>query len=141
MDKSIFIRTIEKNDTYAIVKLSDQLGYQVSSNEVDFLISAILEDKKQWAFVAIKENQIIGFVHAFYALRLTTPAFIEIAGLVVSEKERSQGIGKQLVEYIEQNIAENLKVRVRCNSERKNAHRFYLSNGYLKQKEQIVFVK
>ena len=135
------IREITSTDVHDIVSLSDELGYQINSVEVDFLIKSILDDKKQWAFVALKNEVIVGFVHAFYALRLTTPAFIEIAGLVVSEKERSQGIGQQLVEYVEQNLAKDLKVRVRCNSERKDAHRFYTNLGYTKQKEQFVFKK
>lgn len=137
----IQIREITPNDVASIVKLSDELGYKINEMEVTRLISAIIQDDKQWAFVAIKNNTIVGFVHAFYALRLTTLAFIEIAGLVVSNNERSQGIGQQLVKYIEQNIAKNLKVRIRCNNERKDAHRFYLNLGYTQQKQQLVFVK
>ncbi|MGE0560832.1 MAG: GNAT family N-acetyltransferase [Flavobacteriales bacterium] len=137
----IQIREITPNDIASIVSLSDELGYKINEMEVTTLISAIIQDDKQWAFVAVKNNTIVGFVHAFYALRLTTPAFIEIAGLVVSSKERSQGIGQQLVEFIEQNIAKNLKIRIRCNSTRKDAHRFYSNLGYARQKEQIVFVK
>lgn len=141
MSQLISIRTIEKQDNDAIVKLSHELGYQIQKNDVDFLIQAILEDKKQWAYVAIKNNNIIGFIHAFYALRLTTQPFIEIAGLIVSEKERSQGVGQKLVEYIEENLVENMKVRIRCNSNRVDAHRFYNNLGYTQQKEQKVFVK
>jgi predicted N-acetyltransferase YhbS len=141
MENQLTIREIKPSDTQEIVELSNQLGYSISSNEAHILLKEIIEDEKQWAFVACKNDSIIGFVHAFYALRLTTPAFIEIAGLVVSEKERSQGIGQQLVEHIEQNIAKELKVRVRCNSERNDAHRFYANLGYTKQKEQFVFVK
>ena len=141
MDASISIRAIKKEDCNAIVSLSDELGYKVTPEIVDFLITSILDDDKQWAFVAIKNNNIVGFVHAFYALRLTTPPFIEIAGLVVSAKERSQGIGQQLVKYVEQKLAGDMKVRIRCNSERKDAHRFYFNLGYTKQKEQLVFVK
>ena len=141
MNTPILIREITPNDVNDIVGLSDELGYKINVEEVSILTSLIIKDEKQWAFIAIKNNIIVGFVHAFYALRLTTPAFIEIAGLVVSTKERSQGIGKQLVEYIEQNIAKDLKVRIRCNSTRKDAHRFYANLGYAKQKEQFVFVK
>ena len=141
MNSFIEIRAIDTNDVDAVVRLSDELGYKITSNEVAFLITSIINDDKQWAFVALKNKAVVGFVHAFYALRLTTPAFIEIAGLVVSENERSQGIGQQLVKHIEQNIAKNLKVRIRCNSERKNAHRFYLNLGYTLQKQQLVFVK
>lgn len=141
MNEPIQIRAVERNDAQIIVDLSDELGYQISEETVFFLIDAILKDEKQWAFVASKENKVIGFVHAFYALRLTTPPFIEIAGLVVSEKERSNGVGKLLVEHVEKNCALDLKVRVRCNSDRKDAHRFYLNNEYKRQKEQIIFVK
>ncbi|MCB0402589.1 MAG: GNAT family N-acetyltransferase [Flavobacteriales bacterium] len=137
----INIRPINTEDLDSIVQLSHELGYPVSTEIVEQLIREIIEDEKQWAFVAVKENTIVGFVHAFYALRLTTPPFIEIAGLVVSEKERSQGIGHQLVQYVEQHLAQDRKVRVRCNSDRHDAHRFYLQNGYHKQKEQLVFVK
>ncbi len=137
----MLIRGININDTIAVVSLSDELGYQVTEKVVDFLIDSIISDEKQWAFVAEIDGKVIGFIHAFYALRLTTPPFIEIAGLVVSEKERSKGVGKKLVEHVELNCAQDLKVRVRCNSNRKDAHRFYLNNGFSKQKEQFVFKK
>ena len=141
MAEEVTIRNISVNDSNSIVKLSNELGYTISLTEVDFLIESIINAKKQWAFVALKSNKIVGFVHAFYALRLTTPAFIEIGGLIVSENERAQGIGQMLVEHVEQNLDHNLKIRIRCNMERKDAHRFYANLNYQKQKEQIVFVK
>ncbi len=44
------------------------------------------------AFVAIIEGKIIGWIHAFKALRIETKPFIEIGGLVVDEIYREKKV-------------------------------------------------
>jgi GNAT superfamily N-acetyltransferase len=84
---------------------------------------------------------VLGYIHCFNALRLTSKPFNEICGLVVDEKERGKGIGKLLVKQVESLFQDNRKIRVRCNSKRKLAHKFYCDLNYTLSKEQKIFEK
>ena len=121
--------------------LSKQLGYEISLNDTIANISEVLSSKTHVAFVAIENNEVVGWIHAFKTTTIESLPFIELAGLVVDEKQRGKGIGKILIEKIkewckEQNV---LSLRVRSNVKRKEAHRFYLNNGFKEIKEQKVF--
>jgi GNAT superfamily N-acetyltransferase len=72
---------------------------------------------------------------------LESNPFVEVGGLVVDENYRSKGIGKKLVEQIKQWCVEKhiSTLRVRSQVKRKEAHQFYLANGFTEIKEQKVF--
>jgi len=141
MAKEISIRHLQHTDGAAITTLSRQLGYQVSEGILQQQIHAIIAHPDHQAFVAEKANEILGYIHGFKALRLTTEPFFEIGALVVADQERRKGIGKMLVEYIEKNALGCSKVRIRCNRLRTGAHHFYQNLSYLERKEQKVFEK
>ncbi|WP_371805553.1 GNAT family N-acetyltransferase [Candidatus Lokiarchaeum ossiferum] len=139
--KNVKIRAISINDCDAITSLTNQLGSDVSSDVVKEQMNEILKKSDHFAFVAVLKDQVVGYIHCFTAIRLTSKPFIEICGLVVNEKERGNGIGKLLVEHIEGLFNENNKIRVRCNSKRKLAHNFYHNLNYNLRKEQKIFEK
>jgi GNAT superfamily N-acetyltransferase len=121
--------------------LSKQLGYEISLDDTIANISEVLSLKNHTAFVAIENNGVVGWIHAFKTTTIESLPFIELAGLVVDEKQRGKGIGKILVEKIkawckEQDVS---SLRVRSNVKRKEAHQFYLNNGFKEIKEQKVF--
>jgi GNAT superfamily N-acetyltransferase len=121
--------------------LSKQLGYEISLDDTIANIKEVLSSKNHTAFVAIENNKVVGWIHAFKTTTIESLPFIELAGLVVDEKQRGKGVGKILVEKIkewckEQNV---LSLRVRSNIKRKEAHQFYLNNGFKEIKEQKVF--
>jgi GNAT superfamily N-acetyltransferase len=103
----------------------------------------MLGSKEHFVRVAVVENKIVGWIHAFKTVRIETTPFIEIGGLVVDKDFRGKGIGKKLVDVISQWCEhENISsLRVRCNIKRKEAHLFYLGIGFNETKEQKVFEK
>jgi GNAT superfamily N-acetyltransferase len=141
MAKEIYIRHLQQTDGAAIAALSIQLGYRVKEDVLQQQIDAIIAHPEHQVFVAMKANEIVGYIHGFKGLRLTTEPFFEIGALVVAEQERQIGIGKMLVEHVERNALRCSKVRVRCNRLRIGAHQFYQNLSYLERKEQKVFEK
>ncbi len=139
--KDIKIRPISINDYEMVTLLTNQLGSKTTNEIVNKQIEEIIINPDHDAFVAEKDNIIIGYIHCFKAIRLTTKPFIEICGLVVDEKERGNGIGKSLVKYIEELYSKEYVIRVRCNSKRELAHKFYQILDYKLKKEQKVFEK
>jgi GNAT superfamily N-acetyltransferase len=136
----ITIRNILISDASSVSRLSEQLGYSLSENTGDN-IKNILALTDHIAFVAIDDKEVVGWVHAFKTTTIESSPFIELAGLVVDEKYRGNGIGKKLVEYVKQWCAGKKisLLRARSNVKRKEAHKFYLDLGFTEIKEQKAF--
>lgn len=137
----IQIEPITLRHAQAVQKLSQQLGYALFLNEIENNIKEVIINNDHVAFVAIANGEVAGWIHAFRAFLLESNPFIEIGGLIVDENYRSSGIGKKLVERIKQWCAEKQisTLRVRSQLKRKEAHQFYLANGFTEIKEQKVF--
>ncbi len=135
------IRKIAVEDAESIAVLSEQLGYSLPIAETVERIKEIISREDHVAFVASENEKIFGWIHAFKAVLLESRPFIEIGGLVVDEDFRGKGIGKKLVQSVQQWSAEkNInEIRVRSHVKRKGAHQFYTAIGFTEIKEQKVF--
>jgi GNAT superfamily N-acetyltransferase len=134
------IRSIVKEDFESIASLSNELGYIINPQDLLVQLKTILKDGNHHLFGAIKDNKLVGYIHSTQVIGLTSLPFTEIMALIVCEKERGNGIGKQLVKKIE-NVCSDKKLRVRCNSKRELAHKFYYNMNFSLNKEQKVFEK
>ena len=135
------IQALSMADAEMLAELSQQLGYKTEVNNLFIRTNEILQSKNDSIFVATAEDKIIGFINAFKTVRIETPVFIEIAALVVDEKNRKQHIGENLIAAAVK-WADGLgihKIVVRCNVLRKETHRFYERLGFVEVKEQKVF--
>jgi len=134
-------RTLKIEDAEDINRLSGQLGYPSSLSETEISIKAIITHPGHCSFVAITEETIIGWIHGFYALRLESPPFVEIGGLVVDENYRNMQTGKKLIELVKEwAITQEVgKLKVRCQTKRTGSHQFYLKAGFIQTKEQKIF--
>ncbi len=139
--EKIQIRKIQKSDSSTIAELSAQLGYKVTSSEIFEQIVKLNDHNDHFAFVAVLEDEIVGYIHGVRTLRLTTSPFIEITGLIVREKYRGKRVGCKLVKHLEEQITVSKKIRVRCNVKRELAHKFYENLSYSEKKEQKIFEK
>jgi GNAT superfamily N-acetyltransferase len=137
----IQIKSISREHAPGVQRLSEQLGYPLSLVEIENNITEIIPANDHVAFVAVIDKKAVGWVHAFKVLFIESKPFIEIGGLVVDENYRSMGIGKKLIERIKQWCLEKqiATLRVRSQVKRKEAHQFYLNNGFSEIKEQKVF--
>lgn len=137
----IRIEPIAPQHALDVQRLSEQLGYRLNIHEIENNIEEVALSNDHIAFVAATEERPVGWIHAFKAVFLESKPFVEIGGLVVDESHRGKGIGKILVESIKQWCVEKQisTLRVRSQVKRKEAHRFYVSNGFAEIKEQKVF--
>lgn len=123
-----------------LADLAIQLGYPSTEKEILERLDSIFRANDHLVIAAIQNENVVGWIHAFIAYRLESDPFVEIGGLVVDDKLRSQGIGSSLVKEIKSWAAENncSKIRVRTNSKRKDAPKFYKKLGFEKVKEQLI---
>jgi len=135
------IRLAEMGDARAIAELSAQWGYQLTYEKTERLLNGILHNQEHAIFVLSQENQMTGWIHGIYSLRVESDPFVEIGGLVVDKDFRRQGSGKFLVnKIIEWSLSRNCHlIRVRCNIIRREANAFYGAIGFNEIKQQKVY--
>ncbi|MEZ4805067.1 MAG: GNAT family N-acetyltransferase [Bacteroidia bacterium] len=137
------IRQATIQDCVQIAELSKQLGYETSSSLMKDRLNKIIKDSDHTILIANDDNEVLGWIHAFFTLRVETDPFVEIGGLVVSEIHRNKGVGKLLVDA----ITEWAKtkpcdlIRVRSNTIRIESHVFYKQLNFILKKEQKVYDK
>jgi GNAT superfamily N-acetyltransferase len=134
----VLYRNAELKDAKGISLLTCQLGYSVTAGATAGYLKMILEKSIGQIIVAETENKPVAWVHVNYSASIESGPYCEIIGLVVDEKKRSKGIGKNLVNkakaWAEQKGV--AKLRVRTNVKRTAAHQFYLREGFVETKEQ-----
>jgi GNAT superfamily N-acetyltransferase len=135
-------RKYQQEDLKTLQRLMLELGYCVTLTELRNNIREI-DKKGGQLFVAEKDGEVVGSVCILMDARLAEGVYAEIVNLIVSEKERGKGIGKELVQEAEAWAGQRVsKVRVRANEIRSSAHAFYKKKqGYEEIKTQKIFIK
>lgn len=138
----IEVREMTMEDAQAVNSLSQLLGYPLSIQQTLQNITAVLKSSDHTAFVAILENNIVGWIGAAHTIMIEVMPHCEINGLVIDENQRGKGIGKLLIEKVKQWAREkgSDKVSLRCNVKRTEAHLFYEHLGFEEVKQQKNYV-
>ena len=141
---TITVRPARLEDTDALTKLADQLGYPSTVEQVRRRFEVLAENSDENAvFVAEVDGKILGWVHAHLYNLLVDDPETEIGGLVVDETVRGQGIGERLMRAAEAWTLEKgcSSVYLRSNAIRAHAHEFYKRIGYTIIKSHYAFRK
>ena len=138
------IRECALSDAQALSRLNrDELGYDYSPELTSEKLNLLLSSASDKIFVAEADNTVIGYIHANDYDLLYAPHMKNIMGIAVSSSYRHCGIGRALLQKVEEwaisTGAES--VRLVSGSERKDAHEFYKKCGYVQNKEQLNFRK
>jgi GNAT superfamily N-acetyltransferase len=135
------VRAMQLKDISRIATLSEQLGYLVSIQDLEYRFHEIVKHPNDGLFVAVKNEEVVGWVHVYPTHLLETEPYAEIGGLVVDQNARRLGVGRALVDAaIGWTRERNLKIlRVRSNVARKEAHHFYPGVGFERIKSQHVY--
>ena len=140
----VAIRKARPGDAKALVKLSAQLGYELTSRHVSAQLKRISRDKSAELLVAeLPGRGVVGWIQLFEQNALAGDHRVEIAGLVVDNSARGTGIGRALMSFAESR-AQKLKctcVYLRTNVKRAAAHIFYERLGYTHIKTQKAYRK
>lgn len=138
---AITIRTLDTGDAKAVARLAAELGYPTDAEAVVLRIRRIQQHRDHAAFVAVEDQQPIGWLHLFINYPIESEPCAEIAALVVTKNRRGNGVGRQLLEQAKRWACERAldSLRVRCQSHRQHAHRFYQASGFTEIKIQKVF--
>ncbi|WP_051305572.1 GNAT family N-acetyltransferase [Desulfogranum mediterraneum] len=139
---SVCCRPAWEGDLDSLGPLLRTLGYRVTPVELAQRLVLIRRQSGE-LLVAEKGEQLVGCIQAARDIRLAEGQWGEIVSLVVAESYQGQGGGQRLLSSAESWLrAQGLdSIRIRANSRRTAAHRFYLRQGYQAQKQQQLFIK
>jgi GNAT superfamily N-acetyltransferase len=142
-DWHLTIRPADIHDVPKLAALTGELGYSTSADLMAEWLAPLLESDRDHIFVADAEESCVGWMHVSLVRSLESEAFVEIRGIVVTERLRGTGIGIALIARAEQWTRERSckRLRLRTNMRRLEAHEFYARRGFEVVKEQKVFEK
>jgi GNAT superfamily N-acetyltransferase len=136
------IRKATAADAPAIARLSGQLGYPVEPAAIAERLGRVLPRDEHVVFVA-ETAQVVGWTHAAEQEILEVGTLCEIWGLVVADGQRGKGVGRQLIEAVEDWARHRglTEVSVRSNVIRPESHPFYERIGFARYKTQHAYRK
>lgn len=144
IDRQVKIRESQIQDAEQIAILCDQLNYSATKTQIEQRLIQIQNNNSHIVYVATVANDyVIGWVHAQIYDLLVMPKQAMILGLVVEKDYRNHGIGRFLMQQIEQwaSLLGCDGVRLNSNIKRKEAHLFYEKIGYKNLKQSVTFTK
>ena len=140
-------REINIEDTQEVAEICKaSLGYDVDIENVKEQIEKLTNDRKQHIIIGYEDentSKIIGFVHAQIYESFYSDLGLNILGLAVNPDFQGRGIGRKLMNELEDYAVDNNISFIRLNSamKREEAHKFYEHIGYICDKVQKRFIK
>jgi GNAT superfamily N-acetyltransferase len=137
------VRKARTTDAAGVAELSGVLGYPVDRDAMQRRLERLGGCEEHVVFVAEISGEVVGWVHGVEHEFLVAGRVGEICGLVVAEGRRTSGVGRRLVDAIEQWARGRglEQVSVRSNVARIESHPFYEKVGYARLKTQHVYRK
>lgn len=144
MDMNINIREIENKDYISVAAIwRDVLGFLSTTDEnVVKVCEKMKADRRYCIFVADLDGTVVGFVTTVETIAIDHPnGYMKVNGLAVLPEYQHCGIGKKLMERVEELARERnvSMIGLASGFQRTNAHEFYEHLGY--QKSSFWFRK
>ena len=140
------LRALKPTDTGSIYEINkDALGYDFSPEETASQLAKLSQDPHHFllGYEDPASHALLGYVHAEVYESLYSNAGFNILALAVLRQMQGKGIGKALLEGLEQETEKRGYKFIRLNSadHRIGAHAFYEQVGYTCDKLQKRFIK
>ena len=140
------LRALKATDVASIHEINkDALGYDFSPEETASQLAKLSQDPHHFllGFEEPTSHDLLGYVHAEVYESLYSNAGFNILALAVVPQMQGKGIGKVLLQGLEQEAEKRGYNFIRLNSadHRMGAHAFYEKVGYTCDKMQKRFIK
>ena len=135
------IRKANVEDCKQISLLLKQLDYPNTEAFIKEKVEKFLMDPNEELLVFEEDKRVIAFISVHFIPQLAVKGdFARISYFAVDINIRSNGIGRKFEEYItDLAIKRNCdRMEVHCHSRRKDAHKFYLRQGYTESPKYLI---
>jgi GNAT superfamily N-acetyltransferase len=127
------IRKAKVDDWKQISLLLNQLDYPDTKPFIKEKVEILLMDPNEVLLVFEEDQSVIALISVHFIPQLAVKGdFARISYFAVDKNIRSKGIGRKIEEYCtDLAIKRNCdRIEVHCHSRRKDAHRFYIRQGF-----------
>ena len=140
------LRDLKVTDVASICEINKEaLGYSFSTEETASQLARLSQDSHHFllGYEDDASHELLGYVHAEVYESLYSKAGFNILALAVLPQAQGQGIGKSLLQGLEQEAKRRGYEFIRLNSadHRLDAHAFYEKVGYTCDKVQKRFIR
>ena len=140
------LRDLKVTDVASICEINKEaLGYSFSPEETASQLARLSQDSHHFllGYEDDASHELLGYVHAEVYESLYSKAGFNILALAVLPQAQGQGIGKSLLQGLEQEAKRRGYEFIRLNSadHRLDAHAFYEKVGYTCDKVQKRFIR
>ena len=140
------LRDLKVTDVASICEINKEaLGYSFSPDETASQLARLSQDSHHFllGYEDDASHELLGYVHAEVYESLYSKAGFNILALAVLPQAQGQGIGKSLLQGLEQEAKRRGYEFIRLNSadHRLGAHAFYEKVGYTCDKVQKRFIR
>jgi len=135
------IRKAKVEDWKQISLLLNQLDYSDTEPFLKGKIEILLMDPNEVLLVFEEGHSVIALISVHFIPQLAVKGdFARISYFAVDRNIRSKGIGRKIEEYCtELAIKRNCdRIEVHCHSRRKDAHRFYMRQGFRESPKYFI---
>ena len=140
------LRALKATDVASIHEINKEaLGYDFSPEETASQLTKLSQDSHHFllGYEDDTSHELVGYIHAEVYESLYSKAGFNILALAVLPQSQGKGIGKTLLQGLEQEAEKRGYNFIRLNSadHRTGAHAFYERVGYTCDKIQKRFIK
>ena len=140
------LRDLQETDVNAICEINQEaLGYSFSPEDTASQLARLSQDSHHFllGYEDAASHALLGYVHAEVYESLYSRAGFNILGLAVSPQAQGRGIGKSLLQGVEEEAKRRSYGFIRLNSadHRLGAHAFYEQVSYTCDKMQKRFIR
>jgi GNAT superfamily N-acetyltransferase len=130
--RPIRLRPMTSDDVAESLRLLAQLGYEMSWDEAAERVRAVLATPDHAVLITENGRRAVGLMHVFARPALENPREAVVEALVVDERCRRAGVGRELMAAAERWGQERKcrSVVLSSNVVRAPAHAFYAALGY-----------
>ncbi|WP_349584424.1 GNAT family N-acetyltransferase [Leuconostoc citreum] len=141
------IRQVKLSDVKELHRINtEELGYNYSIDKSLSQLKKILNDEKHHILGLYQndlDGKVLGYIHAELYEEIYADTSLNVLALAVKKSNQHQGIGAELIVFLENQALHRDIHLVRLNSgmSRINAHNFYQHLGFDYVKDQKKFIK
>jgi GNAT superfamily N-acetyltransferase len=135
MTRLLSIREYKSTDVEALAELMSDLGYPTSLENMKIRMEFIESNSLYFTFVAVIEEQVVGMIGVRLVYYYEGDGILaQISALVTRKQHQGKGIGKSLIQFVEDWAKGKGSVHLYLTSgikpERLKAHEFYKKMGF-----------
>lgn len=140
------VKQFSNENLRGLTDLMNQWSSEVQYKEAELAdsIERMMQKSDSKVFIAQNdEGKVIGYAATGICYYLGLNPFVEVIQLLVDTNNRSQGIGKMLIEHVSEHYRkEGVKeIKLHSRIERERAHAFYRKHGFTEFKQSKFFEK